>query len=129
LSNAAIAGPTASPAQSTQYTLQVAATNVNTTCAAGTGTAQVNIGTAGIGQSAAGLGIGVYPNPARDELSLSLPEQVKVRSYRIVDLSGRTIKSGALSNTTILIKGLSSGSYWLQLDTNKGLVVEKIVKE
>lgn len=70
----------------------------------------------------------VYPIPAEQHLSLSYDADIRVTDMYLTDLSGKTIlKQFNASLKNITVPGLASGSYWLCLRTNKGLITKKIV--
>lgn len=56
----------------------------------------------------------VFPNPAVSELKLGVTI-VQGMNYRITDMKGRSIQSGALLNSTIAIDGLTQGMYLLSI--------------
>lgn len=71
----------------------------------------------------------VYPNPASSILNIESIS--KIKSISITDINGRIIfenKSDSLS-TTINIEMLSSGMYMIQVKTDKGSTVQKIMKK
>jgi uncharacterized delta-60 repeat protein len=74
----------------------------------------------------------VYPNPAKDFISISLTdiEQSINADYTITDLSGRVIMKGKLTekNTRIDVNGLLPGMYLLQVHGQLYEVV-KIIKQ
>ncbi|MEI7490527.1 MAG: T9SS type A sorting domain-containing protein [Bacteroidota bacterium] len=69
------------------------------------------------------------PNPARDRLRISLPDQVGINSLIVTDLSGRELLSLApglsyRSGFEISVNSLSPGMYYLVLGTSEGTVVK-----
>jgi hypothetical protein len=52
----------------------------------------------------------------------------KARSYKIIDISGKTSLSGNVDNNYISIGGLSKGVYLLQITTDNGMLNKKFVK-
>ncbi len=75
--------------------------------------------------------VSVFPNPVGDQLSVSsypLSEKIDCEVY---NLMGEKILSGELVNgkATWNVKGISSGIYFLQLKSESGTVVKKIMKE
>lgn len=69
----------------------------------------------------------LYPNPARDLLSIKSEKPIK--SYTICSIYGVRLQSDILNNTEIGISGLSSGTYFLSVDyVDGGRGVEKFVK-
>ncbi|NMH29023.1 T9SS type A sorting domain-containing protein [Flavobacterium silvaticum] len=71
----------------------------------------------------------VYPNPAKDILNVSLTDATASEA-RIYDLNGRLVLSRQLTgtDTAIDLSTLSTGMYALELITNQGKAVKKIVK-
>lgn len=70
----------------------------------------------------------VFPNPAQDEIYVSNVSQGT--SYIIVDAAGRKVLDGvSMSNSTIDIHNLESGSYILILRSNKGWSKASFIKE
>lgn len=73
----------------------------------------------------------VYPNPTTDQLFLNIPEGIELIEWEIVDLQGKTV---AISKTIetgmneLSLKGLKSGSYFLNLKTNLGNKNIRIIK-
>lgn len=64
----------------------------------------------------------VYPNPAEDQLMISLYENLPPHqySYRIIDMQGRTLAKGVDLQLPVDISGLSSGTYIIQLQDKNG---------
>jgi hypothetical protein len=66
----------------------------------------------------------VFPNPARDVVSIAADEKLRGSSFRILDTSGRCVLSGVLAagQTSIDIARLLTGSYFMQIgDAGKQL--------
>ena len=65
----------------------------------------------------------VFPNPASDLLHLTRASTERA-TYRIIDGSGRTVRSGLLpagrSHATLSVGGLARGSYQLMIDRSSG---------
>lgn len=71
----------------------------------------------------------VYPNPAKEVLSLS--EQLSdVRSVRIIGADGRMVSEQAMSGnlSTIDISGIPTGLHVLQVITGRGVLTRSFVK-
>lgn len=70
----------------------------------------------------------VFPNPAKDFITLSLTMATKDLPYCIYDQSGKTVLSGKLQgkNTEIDIKGLQQGIYVIKAGTS---IETKFVKQ
>lgn len=67
----------------------------------------------------------VYPNPAHDHLTVEYPGLTPV-PYRIIDVVGRTVENGIITNmkTHLAISQLASGWYFLLLNAQDRFVYE-----
>ena len=77
-------------------------------------------------------GIFVYPNPAKDQLTLDLgTNNLKNASVKVLDLLGKTLTHQKVSSnkTTISLNGLRQGIYLVKFTNNLGSKVFKVVKE
>lgn len=68
-----------------------------------------------------------YPNPCSSNLNIEI--ESKVISIAIIDAMGSKIKAYLNSNNTIDVSKLSKGVYLLQVETNKGIVRKKFIKD
>jgi hypothetical protein len=74
------------------------------------------------------VSVEIYPNPVKDMLQIENGEQ-RINRIEIVDLSGKVIfQSNSLRNQ-INVSDLSQGIYFVKLETEKGTVTKKFVKE
>ena len=73
----------------------------------------------------------ISQNPAKDFIKLKIKQQeIIVSNISIFDFSGRKLISTNNSINKIDISSLSSGIYFLQVETSKGLILKKkIIKE
>lgn len=73
----------------------------------------------------------VMPQPAEESMTVSYESLTGTVSYTIFDLTGRSLKSGNLSQDNIITTGnLMSGSYLLQLKSENGSTLNtKFVKQ
>ncbi len=73
----------------------------------------------------------IYPNPVKDILHIS-NEDIAIQSVKIMDLSGRLLKTVSLSelNTQVEIPvgELFAGTYFVIIQTEQGTVTRKIIK-
>lgn len=69
----------------------------------------------------------VYPNPAVDAITLSLPGGNNMIHVGISDLTGRWVYNGMES--TVNISNLDKGCYLLHIETSKGYVVKRFIKQ
>jgi hypothetical protein len=64
--------------------------------------------------------IQLLPNPAKDQITIS--SNIKMNTYQIFNVLGKKVLSGVLTNPTIQIESLYTGSYFIVLketNTNK----------
>ena len=73
--------------------------------------------------------IKIYPNPTTGELNIQ-SSTFKVQSVDIYDIIGKKQKSRKAEeqNVTLNIYDLPSGIYFIRVQTDKGIVTEKIIK-
>jgi hypothetical protein len=78
------------------------------------------------------LDISVYPNPAQNELNISNTANVSIEKTQIVDMLGRiitTIDANDAANRTIDISNLTTGIYFLRLESIDASTVIKFIKK
>ncbi len=75
-----------------------------------------------------GQTVNIYPNPANDKIEVI---GLSNGTLDIINAQGQTIKTLNISNTktTIDISKLSGGVYTLQIKTEKGIIVKKLIKQ
>jgi hypothetical protein len=71
----------------------------------------------------------VYPNPVKDVLKIRLKPGAEIRSLKITTMSGMPMEVVARDEKEIDVSGLHAGMYILSVDTNKGRIVEKFIRE
>ena len=72
----------------------------------------------------------VYPNPATNRITIKT-KQFKEKEIRITDVLGNLIQQSMLNShqSTIDISNLAKGIYFIELQTEKGILRRKFVKE
>ena len=74
--------------------------------------------------------VNIYPNPAKDEIHVSSEERIE--EVRIYNINGQqtTVNSQQTSSTgmTINISNLNSGVYFIKIDTERGNIVKRFIK-
>lgn len=68
----------------------------------------------------------VYPNPTSGLLNIAMMDDQSVRKVTITNLLGQNILTS--ENTTIDISSLTKGTYYLKVETESGIVTQKIIK-
>ena len=90
----------------------------------------VNVLPAGIQSSGATTFITIFPNPAQDELKLQSAASLIGHQFIIMDMTGRIVKNGKISETQIDIHDLTPEIYFLRISDGKGaMTTMKFVKE
>ena len=74
--------------------------------------------------------ISVYPNPATSIVNLSSKDSLTFENVTIVDVNGRSVKTFVVNQTQtkINVSDLTSGIYFLNIETNEGSTVKKFIK-
>lgn len=68
----------------------------------------------------------LYPNPTSNQLQLKTEEQIK--SILITDINGKAIEVN-VNNNLVDVSNLSSGLYFIEVETEEGILRDKFVKE
>lgn len=71
------------------------------------------------------IAVTVYPNPVSDILKVK--SATNIQSIELISLSGSVLKS--TSNKEINVSDLMSGSYFVKIVTDEGIVVRSLVKQ
>jgi uncharacterized repeat protein (TIGR02543 family) len=75
-------------------------------------------------------GISIYPNPAKDEISIVLPEQVASATFSLYDIQGKQLlQQNIQKEDKVLVAHLSSGIYIYTVIVHGQKQIGKIVKE
>ena len=71
----------------------------------------------------------VYPNPAKDVVNIS--GDYGLTSVQLYDIQGRLLQTSLVNDTqmTLNLAGRASGMYFVKVTSEKGVAVEKIIKE
>ncbi len=72
--------------------------------------------------------IGVYPNPVKDNLNLTVPASVEIKNVAVYDLLGKNLNI-SFSEGVVNTASLSQGVYLLRVETSAGTLTQKIVKQ
>lgn len=76
-------------------------------------------------------GLQIYPNPVLDHITLQNPDNIQINNYSVMDMNGRVLlsKPYSISDNTIDLTSLYKGIYFIVLDSEKGALSKKIIKE
>ncbi len=61
----------------------------------------------------------LYPNPVKDRIYIKSKDQQKVKTFKILNLTGQTVLKGTIYNEQINVTPLKKGLYLLQLDKHQ----------
>ncbi len=75
----------------------------------------------------------ISPNPAKNQITVILPMKTFCNEYKIFDTQGNTLTFNKINKQkrkiNISINKLTTGLYFLQISTEKGIINKKIIKE
>lgn len=76
-------------------------------------------------------GFNLVPNPAQNEFSIGLTEEVEQGSYEVMDSYGKVISSGKIKGTKVKIKtkDFARGRYSVKVITEKSVWTENLILE
>jgi hypothetical protein len=73
----------------------------------------------------------VYPNPASNIVTVSNSGNIQINKVAVKDINGRTVKTlniEGVSETNVDISDLNAGIYFMNIDTNEGIAIKRIIK-
>ena len=86
----------------------------------------------GIAETVPALSVQVYPNPTNDELRVT-SDELRVTSIEVYDVYGKKVSQISYPKSHISnlidISHLQAGSYLLRINTEKGSIMQKVVKQ
>ncbi|WP_318640789.1 T9SS type A sorting domain-containing protein [Flavobacterium ardleyense] len=71
--------------------------------------------------------VSVYPNPTSGLVQVNLPSSVEIISVTVSDISGKQMNA-SISGNTIDMSNFANGVYMVNVNTNEGNLVRKVVK-
>lgn len=94
-----------------------------------TNDANTQFGVLGLEEYTIDKSIKIYPNPAKDKITINA--DTILQSIQLYDIQGRLLQTVIENNTTTIIDltRRASGVYLLKVTTDKGVKVEKIIRE
>ena len=73
--------------------------------------------------------ISIYPNPVSHVLHINLPQNLRLDSIKVFDVSGKRIFSSTETATTIDFSPFQAGVYFVELSCNNERIFKKVVKQ
>lgn len=94
-----------------------------------TNEANTTFATLSAGNFAIDASVTIYPNPTNGMVNIKAGNTIK--SVELFDIQGRLLQTGSVNDvsTAVDVSGKQSGIYFIRIKTNKGVSVEKIVKQ
>ncbi len=86
-------------------------------------------GTTGVNELNADDNFAIYPNPARDVLTVEARSGIELQSVALYNIMGQKLNAGATlqGNKYVMTVGsLAAGIYSLKIETNKGTILRKV---
>ena len=75
-------------------------------------------------------GISLFPNPAKSVLNITTNENITIKTAQVYDLTGKLIINSSLTNSSLNVEKLSSGTYIILLKDESGKdYSQKFIKE
>ncbi|MFT4848075.1 MAG: hypothetical protein ACI83B_000600 [Sediminicola sp.] len=74
----------------------------------------------------------VYPNPARDFVTISNSADVTINSIEIYDMNGRLvnqIKVDSTADQTVNVSELTTGMYFINITSDQATIVKRLIKK
>ncbi|NNK81662.1 MAG: T9SS type A sorting domain-containing protein [Flavobacteriaceae bacterium] len=72
------------------------------------------------------LDVSLSPNPGRDIINIKLDDDSELENIIIYTITGQQVYKSS-NSTRINISNLNSGTYIIELNTNKGTIIKKII--
>ncbi|WP_185965574.1 T9SS type A sorting domain-containing protein [Flavobacterium zepuense] len=75
--------------------------------------------------------LSVYPNPAKDVVTIANSDSALINSVQVADINGRVVKTAnfsGLANVQVNVADLANGVYMMTVASDKGTSTQKIVK-
>lgn len=71
----------------------------------------------------------IYPNPAQDLLTIDNTSNIEITTIKLYDVLGRLVMSVNEGYDQIDVSQLNSGVLFVEIETEKGVVTKKVIKE
>ena len=70
-------------------------------------------------------GVSIYPNPATDKLTIVFPSTIKKRNIKLISTTGQVMLE--TTDSTIDVRKYAKGIYIVNIETEAGIINEKVV--
>jgi len=82
----------------------------------------------GIGDVVLSEVVSLFPNPVQNTLQISAENSIIIKSIEVYDVLGKQLLQTNTVNQ-IDVSGLANGLFFVKIETDKGVVVKKVIKE
>ena len=123
--------PTGYPVGWTQYTYTISGLSAATDCIIGVDTFSVDRPLAST-QTFFANNFSIQPNPVKDIFTVTSKNGTFINNIKVTDINGRIVKeenNSDLNATQVNISDLSSGVYFVKIQSDLGVGTTKIIKE
>ncbi len=73
--------------------------------------------------------VNIYPNPAKDFITIQAKENVQTLSVEVFDQWGQRIKENETTKNLLSLDGIVPGFYMLKIKTTDGIIFKKLIVE
>ena len=71
----------------------------------------------------------IYPNPTKDLLNISNPNNFDINNISVTDINGRVVKNQSGDLTQINVSDLNAGVYFVTIEAAEGKTTKKFIKQ
>ena len=73
--------------------------------------------------------ISIYPNPTKNQFFIQSDKNITIERVLLLNLNGQSILQREGQIKSIDVENLNQGVYFLQIETNQGIITKKVVKQ
>lgn len=76
-------------------------------------------------------GLSIYPNPARKTVTIEVPTQISSNNLTVYGIDGRIVDSFNITSgvARLEVEGWASGIYIVEVNSNQGIITERLIIE
>lgn len=71
----------------------------------------------------------IYPNPTTNEVNILIPENEQLFQVMVFSSDGKLLQKFSNNKTRLSLSGLATGTYFIQVETNKTTFTQKLIKQ
>jgi pectate lyase len=73
--------------------------------------------------------VALYPNPVTDVLNIDVLNGATIEKVTVYNIFGQLVKTSTTNQNTINVSELASGNYLVKVQTNEGIIQQKVIKK